>query len=360
MNTEYIKIDPEHPDAEQICKAAQIIRDGGLVAFPTETVYGLGGNAYDPDAARRIYAAKGRPSDNPLIAHIADYEMLTDLADEIPEMAQVLIHRFWPGPMTLIFKKTDAIPHSTTGGLDTVAVRMPSHPVARALIRAAGVPIAAPSANRSGRPSCTRAEHVKEDLDGAVEMILDGGEVGIGLESTIIDVTGEKPVLLRPGFISEEMLRTLFDGLEVDAASVGPMDPEAHPKAPGMKYRHYAPTAQMTIVRGCHEGTEQEILRRVLSDLAEHKKVGVLCSRQSLPFYEGKLNGYAEEDVTLVCVGDREHPETIAHNLFDALRSFDSTAAEVIYSEAFEEGEIAGAIMNRLRKAAGYHILDIC
>lgn len=360
MKTKYIIMNKENPEPDRVEEAAEVIRSGGLVAFPTETVYGLGGNALDPEASKKIYAAKGRPSDNPLIAHIADPEALPELAAEIPLAAQRLMERYWPGPMTLVFKKTDKVPYSTTGGLDTVAVRMPSHPVARDLIRAAGVPIAAPSANRSGRPSCTKAEHVREDLDGKIDMILDGGEVGIGLESTIIDVTGETPSLLRPGFISEEMLREILGEIAIDAASVGPMDPDAHPKAPGMKYRHYAPKAQMSIIKGCHEGTEREISRLAVCALAEGKKVGILCTAESLPCYEQTFTSYGEDRVSLISVGSREDSGSVAHNLFDALRSFDAAEVDVIYSEAFEGGQLGGAIMNRLQKAAGYHIVTLC
>lgn len=360
MRTRYIEIDREHPQPDRVEEAAGVIRSGGLVAFPTETVYGLGGNAFDPEASKKIYAAKGRPSDNPLIAHIADFDSLSELASEIPDTARKLMEKYWPGPMTLIFKKTGKVPRSTTGGLDTVAVRMPSHPVARALIRAAGVPIAAPSANRSGRPSCTRAEHVREDLDGQIDMILDGGQVGIGLESTIIDVTGEIPSLLRPGFISEEMLRETLGDMAVDAASVGPMSPDAHPKAPGMKYRHYAPKADMCIIRGCHEGTEQEIGRLAAEALTAGKKVGILCAAESLPYYEGKFSAWEEKRICLINAGSREDPGAVAHNLFDALRSFDDAGVDVIYSEAFENGQLGGAIMNRLQKAAGYHEITLC
>lgn len=359
METKYIIIDRNFPEPARIEEAAKVIRSGGLVAFPTETVYGLGGDALNPEAAKKIYAAKGRPSDNPLIAHIADWDQLSEVAAEIPDSAWKLMKKYWPGPMTLIMKKTAAVPSGTTGGLDTVAVRMPSHPVARALIQAAGVPIAAPSANRSGRPSCTRGEHVREDLDGLIEMILDGGEVGIGLESTIIDVTGPVPVLLRPGFISEEMLRETLGQVEVDAASVGPMSPDAHPKAPGMKYRHYAPKAQMTIVAGCHEGMEQRIGWLSLDALAEGKKVGILCTQESLPYYEGILASYGTDQVDLVSAGTRADLSSVAHNLFDALRSFDTAEVDVIYAEAFEDGQLGGAIMNRLQKAAGYHVIRL-
>ena len=379
MDTKFLKIDRENPQEEQIAVAAQIVRSGGLVAFPTETVYGLGGNALDPEAAAKIYAAKGRPSDNPLIAHIADREELEQLVSEIPTAAEKLMDLYWPGPMTLVFPKTDKVPYSTTGGLDTVAVRMPSHPVARALIRAAGVPIAAPSANVSGRPSPTKAEHVFEDMDGRIDMILDGGEVGIGLESTIIDVTGQVPSLLRPGFISEEMLKDVLGQVEVDAASVGPMDPAAQPKAPGMKYRHYAPKADMTIIRGDQEKVIDTICEKATRALQRGKKVGIVCTEESLPMYKERLQTLAEQidhsggsgDKTdhagaendscleLAVIGSRRDPATIAHNLFDVLRSFDGQQVDRIYSESFEGGQLGDAIMNRLKKAAGYHIMDV-
>lgn len=360
MDTEFVTIDEREPQPERVKRAAKILQNGGLVAFPTETVYGLGGNALDPEASRKIYAAKGRPSDNPLIAHIADMDELEGLVTEIPPAARRLMERYWPGPMTLIFHKTDKVPLSTTGGLDTVAVRMPSHPVARALIRAAGVPIAAPSANLSGRPSPTKASHVREDMDGRIDMILDGGEVGIGLESTIIDVTGEVPALLRPGFISEEMLKEVLGEVTVDAASVGPMSPDAHPKAPGMKYRHYAPKADLTIIRGPIAATEQSIIRMAREAVQAGRRTGIICTGESLPVYEEALaDGIEAGLVVLSVIGWRRDPSTIAHNLFDVLRSFDTWGADVIFSESFEGGQLGGAIMNRLKKAAGYHILDV-
>lgn len=368
MNTRFLKIDREDPQRDHIAEAAQVIRAGGLVAFPTETVYGLGGNALDPEASAKIYAAKGRPSDNPLIAHIADREELYELVSEIPAAAEKLMDLYWPGPMTLVFPKTDKVPYSTTGGLDTVAVRMPSHPVARALIRAAGVPIAAPSANVSGRPSPTKAEHVLEDMDGRIDMILDGGEVGIGLESTIIDVSGEIPSLLRPGFISEEMLKDVLGQVEVDAASVGPMDPAVQPKAPGMKYRHYAPKADMTIIRGTQEKMIRTICEKAEKALRRGKKVGIVCTEESLEEYRQKLLGLdlpmdvlgrAEDALELAVIGSRRDSATIAHNLFDVLRSFDGRQVDRIYSESFEGGQLGDAIMNRLKKAAGYHIIDV-
>lgn len=223
-------------------KAGEILKSGGLVAFPTETVYGLGGDALNPEASAKIYAAKGRPSDNPLIVHIADMEALKVLASEVPEKAKLLADRFWPGPLTMIMPKSDAVPYATTGGLDTVAIRMPSHPTAYELIRSSGVYIAAPSANTSGRPSPTTAQHVYEDLNGRIDMIIDSGKVDIGLESTIVDLTGEIPTILRPGYITRAMLEEVVGPVTIDKAILAEHeDPNLRPKAPGMKYKHYAP-----------------------------------------------------------------------------------------------------------------------
>ena len=246
METKRVRIeDPEHIREEDLEEGAAILRQGGLVAFPTETVYGLGANALDEEAAKKIYEAKGRPSDNPLIAHIAGPAELAPLAKEIPEAARKLMEHFWPGPLTMIFRKKEIVPYGTTGGLDTVAVRMPSDPIARKLIAMAGVPVAAPSANLSGRPSPTTADHVWQDMAGRIDMLIDGGPVGIGLESTIVDVTGEIPMILRPGAITLEMLQEVLGRVEIDPAILGPMKEGTRPKAPGMKYRHYAPKADM-------------------------------------------------------------------------------------------------------------------
>ncbi len=380
METKIVAIDAKEPQPERIQEAARLIQRGGLVAFPTETVYGLGGDALDPEAAQKIYAAKGRPSDNPLIAHIADFGELSVLAAEIPDTARTLMRLYWPGPLTLIFKKTETVPFATTGGLDTVAVRMPSHPVARALIRAAGTPIAAPSANRSGRPSPTKASHVREDLDGHIDMLLDGGEVGIGLESTIIDVSSGEPLLLRPGFISEETLEETLGHLAVDAACMEPMASGKRPKAPGMKYRHYAPQAPMTIVHGPLAKVEKTICFHVKEALRAGKRVGILCTSESQPYYRQQLrNGCpdchmsrliascscafpykgAEALLMLEVSGPQTEPAKIAHHLYDALRSFDRAGIDIIYSESFEYGPLGGAIMNRLKKAAGYQILEV-
>ena len=256
MNTKVVRIKEEEKTRETLEKnpglleAAEILKNGGLVAFPTETVYGLGANALNEEAAKKIYAAKGRPSDNPLIAHISCMEELPAIVKEIPEAGRKLAEKYWPGPLTMIFPKKDIVPYGTTGGLDTVAVRMPVDPVANCLIHLAGVPIAAPSANTSGRPSPTKAEHVIEDMDGKIEMIIDGGAVGIGVESTIVDVSGEIPTLLRPGAITIEMLRETLGQVDIDPVILGPVSGDIKPKAPGMKYRHYAPKADMTLVEG--------------------------------------------------------------------------------------------------------------
>ncbi len=349
MKTEVLCLS-QGQEEEKIARAGRILREGGLVAFPTETVYGLGADALHEEAAAKIYAAKGRPSDNPLIAHIADREQLAGLAADIPDSAVKLMDAFWPGPLTLIFRKTEAVPRGTTGGLETVAVRMPSHETARALIRAAGVPVAAPSANTSGRPSPTTAAHVLEDMDGKIDCILDGGPVGIGLESTIIDVTGEIPVILRPGYISREMAEAVVGPVSIDPAVEGPPDPDVAPKAPGMKYRHYAPKAQLTIVAGETEAVAERINRLTGEKAAQGIPCGVICTEET-------RERYSCQDVKVV--GSRNKPETIAHNLYAVLREFDEEDIAFIYSESFEGGQLGQAIMNRLKKAAGYHIIQV-
>lgn len=347
MDTIIKKVNPEAPEEAILEEAGRILRGGGLVAFPTETVYGLGGNALDPGASRKIYAAKGRPSDNPLIVHIADRSELSGLVEEVPPAAERLMDAFWPGPMTLILKKKPRIPKETTGGLDTVAVRMPSDRIAAALIRTAGVPIAAPSGNLSGRPSPTKAEHVIEDMNGRIDMILDGGQAGIGLESTIIDCTEGLPTILRPGFISREMLEFLLGEIGEDRASTGPMEEGEHPKAPGMKYRHYAPKAPMTLFEGETAAVVRRICGQAEADIKEGKKVGIIGTDETAESYrQGEVRS----------IGSRQQADTIAHNLFAVLREFDDMGVDVIYSESFSGEGIGQAIMNRLMKAAGYHM----
>ena len=351
MNTKLVKIeDTKQIKDEELAEAAQILRDGGLVAFPTETVYGLGANALDEAAAKKIYAAKGRPSDNPLIAHISCLEELKPLVAYIPEAGRKLAEAYWPGPLTMVFPKSDIVPYGTTGGLDTVAVRMPSDPVANRLIKLAGVPVAAPSANTSGRPSPTTAQHVWQDMEGKIEMILDGGPVGIGVESTIVDVSGDVPTLLRPGAITMEMLRETVGRVEIDPAIQAPPSADLRPKAPGMKYRHYAPHADLQLVEGETDKVVETINALVKEKLAEGKKVGVICTDETKDrFPQGEVRS----------VGLRAKEETIAHNLFAVLREFDDLDVNCIYSESFSKDHLGQAIMNRLTKAAGYHVLKV-
>lgn len=350
MNTKLIRIDKEKDLDPQLLEAAEVIKNGGLVGIPTETVYGLGANALDASASRKIYEAKGRPSDNPLIAHISCMDELPALVSEIPEAGRKLAEKYWPGPLTMVFPKSDIVPYGTTGGLDTVAIRMPSDPIANRLIRLAGVPVAAPSANTSGRPSPTKAEHVIEDMNGKIEMIIDGGEVGIGLESTIVDVSGEIPMLLRPGAITIEMLRETLGRVEIDPAILGPLSADVKPKAPGMKYRHYAPKAEMTLVEGEMANVVAFINREAKAALEVGKSVGIICTEESRSLYEGGI---------LKVIGSREHEETVAHNLFAVLREFDERQVDCIFSESFSKDRLGQAIMNRLCKAAGYHIVNV-
>ena len=351
METKIIRIeDKENLKDDQLMEAAEILRKGGIVAFPTETVYGLGANALEAQASAKIYAAKGRPSDNPLIAHIASIDDLPKLAAQIPDAGRKLAEKYWPGPLTLVFPKKEIVPYGTTGGLDTVAVRMPSDPIATRLIRLAGVPVAAPSANTSGRPSPTRAEHVIEDMNGKIEMIIDGGEVGIGVESTIVDVSGEIPTLLRPGAITMEMLKETVGEVEIDPAILGPMNEGMKPKAPGMKYRHYAPNAEMTLVEGEMDKVVEFINREAKAALEAGKKVGIICTEESRQYYSYGI---------LEVIGSRENEETVAHNLFAVLREFDDQKVDCIFSESFSKDRLGQAIMNRLCKAAGYHIVNV-
>lgn len=332
-----------------MARAGEILRQGGLVAFPTETVYGLGANALDETASAKIYAAKGRPSDNPLIVHIADFTALEKIVEEIPEPARKLAEAFWPGPLTMILKKSPAVPYGTTGGLDTVAVRMPDHPIALALIRAGGGYVAAPSANTSGRPSPTQASHVAEDLSGKIEMILDGGPVGIGVESTIVDLTEEKPTILRPGYINQEMLGRVIGPVEMDRGLTAD-DPTVHPKAPGMKYRHYAPKASLTIV----EGEEEKVIRKICL-LAQQEEdngglAGIIATDETAARYPRGI---------VKSVGTRTDEITISAHLYGILREFDTLKVTKIYSEAFETPILGQAIMNRLIKAAGHQMICV-
>lgn len=330
-------------------EAGSILRAGGLVAFPTETVYGLGADALNEDAARKIYEAKGRPSDNPLIVHIARIEDLKKVAGTIPEKAYMAADKFWPGPLTMIFEKTAQVPFGTTGGLETVAVRMPGDETARKIIEAGGGFIAAPSANTSGRPSPTNAGHVKEDLAGRIEMIIDGGDTAIGVESTILDMTVVPPMILRPGAVTKEMLEELIGEVVVDRTVLLPKSGAA-PKAPGMKYRHYAPKAELTIIEGPIELVTEAINSMAASRISQGSKVGIIATEETAKKYRAG---------TVKCIGTREDEMTVASHLYGVLREFDKENAEYIYSEAFPEGGIGNAIMNRLLKAAGHHVIEV-
>lgn len=349
MKTIIQKVNQTDLEKVSFAKAKQFLRNGELVAFPTETVYGLGGDALDEEAAKKIYAAKGRPSDNPLIVHISSVEALNVLAKDVPKEAYDLADAFWPGPLTMILKKSEIVPYGTTGGLDTVAIRMPSHPVARRLIAESNVYIAAPSANLSGRPSPTTAEHVIEDMMGRIAMIIDGGSSQIGLESTIVDLTQDKPMILRPGFITYESLKDILPQIEYDPAVIsGKKNENLVAKAPGMKYRHYAPKGELTIFEGPMECVIATINKKAEEKVAQNVSVGILATDETKSRY---LYG------TVKSIGARKEEQVIAAHLFGILRDFDSIGVSYIYSESFDDNSLSQAIMNRLLKAAGYRVV---
>lgn len=394
MNTIVKKINASSMTSSDFTEAAALLKEGKLVAFPTETVYGLGGDAFDPTASKRIYEAKGRPSDNPLIVHIADVSELEKLCVDVPQIAYDLAEQFWPGPLTMILKKADCIPKETTGGLDTVAIRMPSHPIARQLIIEAGLPIAAPSANASGRPSTTKAQHVIEDLDGRIDMIIDGGSADIGLESTIVDLTCTPAQILRPGYITIEKLRNVIHDIAYDPAVLKRVqNDDIVARAPGMKYRHYAPKGDLTIFEGEPMQVISAICKAAGEKLETGAKVGILASEEYAGTYRVVLGQYERREdrpwqrmtqkkwaqdeygrwievevpeeknysdyagnLFIEVVGSRENEETIAANLFDTLRRYDTLEIPYIFGEAFTSDNLGAAIMNRLVKAAGYHI----
>lgn len=347
MDTRLVKIDPIQPDMALIEEAAQIIRANGTVAFPTETVYGLGANGLQADAVAKIFQAKGRPSDNPLILHIATLNELRPLVREVSKQAEKLIRLFWPGPLTLILPRSPQVPDIVTGGLDTVAVRMPDHIIAQLLIAKAGVPIAAPSANLSGRPSPTNAEAVWEDLHGKIDMVIDGGVNGLGLESTVLDLSTDTPVLLRPGGITLEELQVALGEIKIDPALSGEL---VRPKSPGMKYTHYAPRASVILIEGEQSLRPLAIQKMVDAELAKGKKVGVLLTQETAALVRA--------DVVNV-MGSVRDLYTIAAGLFSALRDFDNTTVDIIFAEGISEEGIGLAVMNRLRKAAGYNIVNL-
>jgi L-threonylcarbamoyladenylate synthase len=351
MKTILKKIDIDNFTLEELDQAATLLRKGGLVAFPTETVYGLGANALDKDASKKIYEAKGRPSDNPLIIHISDKNDIKNLAKDIPDMAYQLADVFWPGPLTMILKKKDIVPKETTGGLDTVAIRLPANPIARELIAYSGVYVAAPSANKSGKPSRTQAEHVVQDLDGKIDMIIDGGKATLGLESTIIDLTGDLPMILRPGCITSEMLERVVDHLVYDPAVLATKPfSDVKPKAPGMKYRHYAPEGNLTIYEGAMDNVINEINKNAEEKCRKGHTVGVIATDETKALYRFGI---------IKTIGSRKDEASIAAGLYQILREFDELKTEYIYSESFTDNPLGQAIMNRLLKAAGYQIVKL-
>lgn len=350
MQTKIYKVDSAHIENEKMREAADLIRRGELVAFPTETVYGLGADALRPEASKKIYAAKGRPSDNPLIVHIAKYEDLERIAKEIPKEAKILSDAFWPGPLTMIVWKNDKVPYETTGGMETVAIRMPNHPVALQLISESGCLIAAPSANTSGKPSPTEASHVALDMDGKIPMILDGGAVGIGIESTIIDLTEDKPMILRPGYITKEMLESVLEKEVVLDPGLIASDSLTKPKAPGMKYKHYAPKADLVLVDGSRDAVVNKINELVKEKQAQGYKVGVIATDETMDSYEADR---------IISIGARDNEDAIARHLYKILREFDDWDVDAIYSESFATPRIGQAIMNRLLKAAGHQVLQV-
>ena len=348
MNTKVFYLDENNIDDGVIKEAAKVIRSSGTVVIPTETVYGLGANALSSEAALKIFSAKGRPSDNPLIVHISCIDMLVYVIGEtLSDRAKLLIEKYWPGPLTLIFKKSKNVPAEVTAGLETVAVRMPDNPVALKLIEASGVPIAAPSANISGKPSPTLAEHVVADMSGRVDMILCGSKSRVGVESTVLDISGEIPVILRPGGVTYEELSALLGKVDID---VGLESELAVPKAPGMKYTHYAPDAKMYIVRGMETEVKSRIQSLIDDNLIKGHKVGVMSANETKDSYQG---------CSVIAIGSRDEAEEAAANVFAALRQFDKLGVDIIYAEAFEEKNMGLAVMNRLKKAAGFNIIEV-
>lgn len=332
-------------DPTAIEQAGALLRAGEVVGIPTETVYGLAADALNPQAVARIFEAKGRPQDNPLIVHIAEIETVHEIAAEFPPEAQALAEAYWPGPMTIILPKLDRIPMITSGGLNTVGIRFPSHPMAQAIIRAAGTPLAAPSANTSGRPSTTTAQHVMEDLNGKIAAVVDGGACSVGVESTVVSLCGERPRLLRPGGISLEQLRAVLGEVDVDRALREKIDDSEKVSAPGMKYRHYAPKAPVTVVFG----TPKTSADYIYAQLGENS--GVLCFDDCAARFQNAA--------VVETFGPSDDPEEQAREVFDALRRFDETDCTEIYAQCPPSDGIGLAVANRIKKAAGFHIIDL-
>ncbi len=340
-------VDENHPLIKEV---AEQLKEGKTIAFPTETVYGLGANAYDTEAVKKIFQAKGRPSDNPLIVHIAEIKQVEELVEHIDDQSKLLMEKFWPGPLTIIFKRKAAISPLVTAGLRSLAIRMPDHPVALALLKACQLPIAAPSANRSGRPSPTTAEHVYEDLNGRIAGIVDAGPTGIGVESTVIDVSGEVPTVLRPGGITIEELEGVLGEVILDPALV---KQDEKPRSPGMKYTHYAPKGEMWIVKGTEQEVMEQMMRIAHDKEKEGLKVGILTLDDHRNHFKHLSNSF------ILSYGTKGNLYPLAEHLYDALRSFDQQQVDYIVAEAVEEKGIGLTIMNRLNKAAGGNMIQL-
>lgn len=348
METIVITMIEEEINSKDMEVCANIIKKGGTVAFPTETVYGLGANALNGQAVSKIFKAKGRPSDNPLIVHVASIDEVEVLVKEIPKEAQKLMTLFWPGPLTIILKKSNKIPVQVSAGLNTVAIRMPDHKIALKLIEESGTPIAAPSANLSGKPSPTKGQHVLEDLLGRVDAIIIGEDCKVGVESTVLDMSEDVPTILRPGGVTREQLEAVLGFVALDPGIEEGLDFKAIPKSPGMKYTHYAPKAEVVIVKGTEERVVKRINKMIKDNHELGKEVGVLCFEDTCLSYKG---------ATIKSMGERQDLESLASNIFSLLREFDQTKVDIIIAEAVEERDIGQAIMNRLIKAAGYKVV---
>lgn len=349
MNTKILKIDKENIDKNSIIEAADLIKDGKIVAFPTETVYGLGANGLNENAVKDLFKAKGRPQDNPLILHISSIDQLKPLVKEISDIAYECIERFWPGPLTILFKKSSLVPYIITGGLETVAIRMPNNQIALELIRQSNVPIAGPSANLSGKPSPTSASHVIQDLDGKIEMIIDGGSTGVGLESTVLDLSGDTPMILRPGGVTMEDLIEFIPNISQDIGTIKEGD-NIVPKSPGQKYRHYAPKAEMIVYTGNIDDVVSKIKEQSFELINKGQIVGIMATEETKNNYQ--LG-------TIISVGTRANKETIATNLFKTIRIFDDKKVDVILAEGVESDNIGMAIMNRMMKASGGKVIKV-
>ena len=349
MKTLMLKVDSDNPDAAKIQSAADILRNGGLVAFPTETVYGLGADALNAEAVVRLFEAKKRPLDNPAIVHIAEAADVYPLVAEVPKKAELLMERFWPGPLTLLFKRSERVPSVSVAGLETIAIRMPKHKVALALIRQSQRPIAAPSANLAGKPSPTTAQHVYEDLNGRIDAILDGGATAIGVESTVVDLSRDPPLLLRPGGTPFEALKKVLTDLRLHPFVEAEQElPPEKARSPGMRYKHYAPKAAVVLVEGDIEAVIAKVLELTEIYQAEGKRICVLATDETQTRYQAYI---------VKSLGSRFNLASVAQNLFRLLREVDAEGVDVILAEGVPSEGLGLAVMNRLRKASGYHII---